>query len=152
MIKTSKYWFQHRIDLKQQNPRDTASLTQSYFLFVANQSINQSIHQTINQLIYPSINDTFPSYLFPLFQNPFDQHENEHVGGAHIPTNGSTRGLVLTQKRKVTRFKSIKGHSVINYNSRWCNSGSLSVTQHYIVFYRHGNIHVGVYIPHFSLS
>jgi len=39
----------------------------------------------------------------PLFQNEFDLHENELLGGAHFHMNGFALRLVLTQRQKATR-------------------------------------------------
>jgi len=37
------------------------------------------------------------------YENEFDLHENEPVGGAHFHMNGFTRRPVLTQRQKSTR-------------------------------------------------
>ena len=37
------------------------------------------------------------------YENEFDLHENEPVGGAHFHMNGFTRRLVLTQRQKPTQ-------------------------------------------------
>ena len=37
------------------------------------------------------------------YENEFDLHENEPVGGTHFHMNGFTQRLVLTQRQKATR-------------------------------------------------
>jgi len=37
------------------------------------------------------------------YENEFDLHENEPVGGTHFPMNGFAQRLVLTQGQKATR-------------------------------------------------
>ena len=37
------------------------------------------------------------------YENAFDLHENEPVGGTHFHMNGFGRRLVLTQRQKSTR-------------------------------------------------
>ena len=37
------------------------------------------------------------------YENEFDLHENEPVGGKHFYMNGLTRSLVLTERQKATR-------------------------------------------------
>ena len=37
------------------------------------------------------------------YENEFDLHENEPVGGTHFNINGLARKLVLTQRQKPTR-------------------------------------------------
>jgi len=37
------------------------------------------------------------------YENEFDLHENEHVGGTHFHMNGFVRRLVLRQRQKAIR-------------------------------------------------
>ena len=39
------------------------------------------------------------------YENMFDLHENEPVGGLHFYINGFARRLVLAQRQKATRKK-----------------------------------------------
>ena len=38
------------------------------------------------------------------FENEFDLHENEHVGGTHFDMDGSAQRLVLTQLKDKRQF------------------------------------------------
>ena len=41
------------------------------------------------------------------YENEFDFHENEHVGGMHFHINGFTQRLILTQRQKTYRKRPV---------------------------------------------